>query len=349
MTIAVYGATGYTAKLAVAELARQGIETVLVGRDAERLAVAAREAGAEGAEIRRAGLDDPAVLADAFRGCSVVISCVAPFRRWGEPVLRAALAAGAHYVDVSGEQTYIARLFDAYADEAERAGVAVVPGMNDGGLPGSLIAQLTADRIGPVEEIVVGHRVAEDGGLTRGSARTFLDNRELFQGGGLAYEDGRWLPAGPLPPASMTFPGESEPTEMVRGPLAEVVTVPRHVPLRRLTGLAEAGLMALFNAVTPEILQTIPEAGPTPEERRIGGFTVLAEALGVDGRRARGAVHGPNTYATTALVAAEGARRLAAEGAPAGVLAPAQAFDPAGFLDSLAPHGLRWSVEELAR
>jgi len=40
----------------------------------------------------------------------------------------------------------------------------------------------------------------------------------------------------------------------------------------------------------------------------------------------------------------EAARRLVVDGAPAGVLAPSQAFDPASFLGFLADHGVRWRI-----
>ena len=41
MRIALNGASGYTGRLAAAELARRGIDAVLVGRDPGRLAAAA--------------------------------------------------------------------------------------------------------------------------------------------------------------------------------------------------------------------------------------------------------------------------------------------------------------------
>src|SRR5919202_4561014 len=55
--IAVYGASGFTGGLVVAELGRQGLSPVLVGRSAERLRKAAVDAGVAGAEVRVAGLD----------------------------------------------------------------------------------------------------------------------------------------------------------------------------------------------------------------------------------------------------------------------------------------------------
>ena len=60
-------------------------------------------------------------------------------------------------------------------------------------------------------------------------------------------------------------------------------------------------------------------------------------------------MQGTDTYGTTATIAVEAARRLAADGAEPGVLAPAQAFDPPGFLDFLTSHDLRWSITTLER
>lgn len=46
----------------------------------------------------------------------------------------------------------------------------------------------------------------------------------------------------------------------------------------------------------------------------------------------RGAVEGTDGYGMTAIIAVEAARRLVADGARTGVLAPSQAFDPESFL-----------------
>jgi short subunit dehydrogenase-like uncharacterized protein len=63
-----------------------------------------------------------------------------------------------------------------------------------------------------------------------------------------------------------------------------------------------------------------------------------------DGHHVRGTVQGIDTYGTTAVIAAECALRLTIGPAKPGVLAPAQAFDPASFLDSLAEHGIRYAI-----
>jgi hypothetical protein len=46
------------------------------------------------------------------------------------------------------------------------------------------------------------------------------------------------------------------------------------------------------------------------------------------------------------VIAVEAARRLVADGAKAGVLAPSQAFDPESFLGLLSGRGARWRVTQ---
>jgi short subunit dehydrogenase-like uncharacterized protein len=343
MRIAVYGASGFTGRLVVAELARQGIETVLVGRDIERLREAAKLADATAAETRLADLAEPTALARAFEDCDAVVNCVAPFVEYGEPVVRAAMAAGCHYVDTTGEQLYLARIFDAYAKDAERAGVTLVPAMTDDGLPGDLIAHLTAARIGDVAEITIAD-LRLPGGASRGTARSALANESAFVDGALTYQDGRWRAGVPTRRGSIVPPGHADEVAVTKLALPGVVTVPRHVPARYVEGVIRAEVGAVFTSITAELVDAMPD-GPSENDRRARRWLMMAEAVGHDGRRARGAVWGTDTYGTTAVVAVEGARRLVADGAAPGVLAPAQAFDPADFLDALAPRGVRWTVQ----
>jgi short subunit dehydrogenase-like uncharacterized protein len=347
--IAVYGASGYQGKLVLTELARRGIDPVLAGRDAVRLRAAAATAGVAGAEVRVAATDDHDTVVAAFRDCDVVINCAGPFTVSGHAVIRAAIAAGSHYVDTAGEQHYLKTVFDTFPGEAERAGVTVVPATNDACVPTDLLARLLAERVQPIEEIAVSHFITGGGGPSRGSLRSVVATIEAIRAGGLSYDDGDWHAGTPARHASIILPGASQPTAVAKFPLPEVVTIPRHVPARHVEGLAEAALSArLSTPLTPEIIDTLPE-GPTEDGRRTQRFTYLVDVTGADERRIRGAVQGPDTYGTTAVIAVEAARRLGTDGAAAGVLTPAQAFDPAGFLAFLAPHGISWAITSPGR
>ncbi|GAA4504295.1 saccharopine dehydrogenase NADP-binding domain-containing protein [Actinoallomurus oryzae] len=345
MKIAVYGANGYTGRLVVAELSRRGIGTVLVGRGLARLREAAAEAAAAEAETRVAGVDDTAALAGAFRGCDAVINCAGPFVASGEAVVRAAIRAGCHYVDIAGEQLYLKRIHDTFAAEAANAGVTVVPGVNDDGLPSDLIAHLAARRVAPVTELVIALDLTRGGAApSRGTLRSALANLGTLTGGGLTFRDGDWLPDVPVRRTSVVFPCGPEPVPAARFPLPGVVTVPRHVPARYVEGVVGADLVAAFSAVTPELVDGLPD-GPSEDARLGGRWTVVAEATGRDGRSARGVVSAPDTYGSTAVIAVESARRLVVDGAEPGVPAPAQAYDPTGFLDFLTGHGATWTLE----
>jgi short subunit dehydrogenase-like uncharacterized protein len=341
MRIAVYGASGHTGKLILTDLRRRGVDPVLVGRDADRLRAAAAETGIPEATIRVAGLDD-AALTNALGDVDVVINSVAPFILFGEPVVRAAIAAGTHYVDITGEQAFVKHLFDTFAEPARQAGVTVLPMVNDGGFLGDLISSLAAARVDRPEQVTLAHRLTGGVGFSRGSGRTAIANVDAFVSGGVVYTGGEWRTDTPVRTKEVVFPAESQPSEVVKFALTEVVTVPRHVPADHVEGVADAAVATLFVTITPEFAEALPEF-PQDDPNDPDRFLVLTDVTGPDGG-VRGYAEGTNTYRFTAIAAAEAAVRLATGGVQPGVLAPSQAFDPAGVLDSLAPHGVRWSV-----
>src|SRR5690348_1634802 len=108
--IAVYGATGYTGRLVAHELRRRGLTAILAGRNADKLDALVTEVGADW-PTRVAAVDDPAALRAAFAGADAVINCAGPFTFFGAPVIEAAIDAGAHYCDTTGEQPYMQRVF----------------------------------------------------------------------------------------------------------------------------------------------------------------------------------------------------------------------------------------------
>ncbi|MCI2421858.1 saccharopine dehydrogenase NADP-binding domain-containing protein [Saccharopolyspora sp. K220] len=338
--IAVYGASGFTGRLVVAELARRGIPVVLLGRDIKRLRKAATAAGIPNAELRVAPLDAPDALAEALRGNAAVINAAGPFSLWGEPVIRAAIAAGVHYVDTAGEQGYLKQVFDTFSAAAERGGVTVIPGLADDGGPGDLIAHLTAERVAQVDELTIAD-LRSPSGATRGTARSMLS---VSREDRLSYRDGEWVRTRSASRSSIAVPGLPEAVPTIEFALPGVITIPRHVGVRRATSALRAEVAEAFRSITPELVDAMPE-GPAEDVRRGAQWLMAVEVVSTDGQRTTGMAKGVDGYRTTAVIAVEGARRLVVDGAKPGVLAPAQAFDPADFLDFLAPFGVTWSIE----
>lgn len=343
MRIAVFGASGFTGGLTVAEVVRRGLTPVLVGRNKERL----RTVGGAGAEVRVAGLDDHEGLVAALRDCDAVVNCAGPFTLWGEPVVRAAIAAGTHYVDTAGEQQYIGHVLDTFGGEAERAGIAVVPAMADDGGPGDLIAHLTASRLAgiatdglpAVSEMVIAD-LRKPGAASRGTARSMA---AVFAQRPLDYVDGAWVEAAHEGLGAIAVPGEAGEVAVVSFALPGVVTIPRHVRAGRVRSAIRTEVAAMFSALTDDVVEGVPEI-PDEAVRTGARWLMLAEAGDGEGKVARGWVTGSDGYGMTAVIAVEGARRLVESGSTKGALTPAQAFDPAGFLDHLAAEGVTWQV-----
>src|SRR5919197_2794132 len=184
--IAIYGATGYTGRLVAAELHRRGARAVLAGRNQAKLEIVAEDLGGD-VEVRAAQLDDPTALRDLLESCAAVIACAGPFRLHGEPVLAAAVDARTHYLDTTGEQPFMRLVFEDYGPRAEQAGVALVTAMGFDYAPGDMIAALTAEAMGPLEEIVLAYAVSGFG-PTRGTALSALG---MLAGGDVEWRDGR--------------------------------------------------------------------------------------------------------------------------------------------------------------
>jgi short subunit dehydrogenase-like uncharacterized protein len=104
-----------------------------------------------------------------------------------------------------------------------------------------------------------------------------------------------------------------------------------------------------LRAVIDLVIDRLPE-GPEEEARRASEFLVVADAHGRSGQTARAVVQGNDVYGITAVIAVEFARRMAAPDYDrSGVLAPAQAVDPADFLGFLGEHGVSHHVERPAQ
>src|SRR5215208_1290145 len=114
--IVVFGATGYTGRLTAERLVAQGERPLLAGRSESRLSELAERLG--GQEWRLADVDRPETVAALLAPGDVLLTTVGPFKQWGEPALRAAIAAGGVYIDSTGEPAFIRRVFDEHGPPA---------------------------------------------------------------------------------------------------------------------------------------------------------------------------------------------------------------------------------------
>ncbi|HVM17371.1 MAG TPA: NAD(P)H-binding protein [Gaiellaceae bacterium] len=344
--LAVLGATGYTGRLVCREARSLGLELRLVGRRRGALEGLAQP----GEEVRVADARDPAALRAAFEGAFAVASLAGPFLEVGDAPIEAAIAAGAHYVDVTGEQPFARRVYERFGARAQEAGVVLLTAFGFDYVPGDLAARLAAAPLPRVDEIAVGYSVTA-ASASRGTKRTLA----LLAG----------LPHAALADGHLVESSFGETSRRFRFPFGErhavewggtePLTVPRHTPSVRtvrsyLRAPRVAGAAGRFGRAAAPLLRLaarVGPAGPPEERRRAARFAVVAEARGPDGAR-RATLVGGDVYGFTALAVAQAARALRdGEVRAAGALAPAEAFDAHRLVERLAPLLQLLSIDEL--
>lgn len=120
----IYGATGYTGRMAAEHAKAAGTPLVLAGRNEATLSKLSADLGAE---YRVFGLNGEDAIDGDLAGISVLLSCAGPFMRTADPLMKAAIRNGVHYLDTAAElDSY--RLAETLDEEARTAGVMLMPG-----------------------------------------------------------------------------------------------------------------------------------------------------------------------------------------------------------------------------
>lgn len=148
--VVLYGASGYTGQHVAWKLAERGIAFTAAGRNEQRL----RQRLAAVPELKNARYDVVAVpheeqaLKELFRGRKVVHNLVGPYMQLGEPVVRAALAAGTNYLDATGEQDWMLYSRETYGKAYANRGLVLSPACASMWQSGLLAAEAVLEKQG---------------------------------------------------------------------------------------------------------------------------------------------------------------------------------------------------------
>jgi hypothetical protein len=274
---------------------------------------------------------------DAFlAGAEVLINTVGPFAELGMPVVEAAVRNGVAYVDSTGEPAFMSEVYQRFAS----APVAIVPACGFDYVPGDLAAAIAARDLGGKCERIGVHYETNATLPSRGTVRSAL--------GVLARDDIAQLKA-----RRIELPEGSR--DAIEWPGGERITVPRHVPGAEVSvTMIVSGILlpgwqfgaAVMTSLAPmlrPLANFLPE-GPPAALRAAARYRVFAEASGPSGR-AVVVCEGSDPYGMTARFLVAAAARITGSGA----MAPAQALEPAAFLDAVSGADFRWRRIEPAR
>jgi short subunit dehydrogenase-like uncharacterized protein len=325
--VAVIGANGHTGRFVVAELIRRGLRPVAIGRSAGRLA----DAGfpERGVECREAAVEDDAALDRALAGVAAVINCAGPFMDTADAVVRAALRAGIHYLDVTAEQPSVQATFERHERAARDAGVVVIPAM---GFYGGLADLLVATVMGEWDHAdAIEIHVALDSWLpTKGTRVTGEKNTARR----LAISGGQLTPM-QQPPAEKVsvLPAPFGRQTFVELPFSEVPLIAKHVRTKELHAfLSTTALRDVRDPSTPAP-QAVDETGRSAQRFAVEVIVTLG------GMRRRIIAQGQDIYAVTAPIICEAVQRiLSGDIRDTGAKPPAAIFNAASFLRALDQH-----------
>ncbi|KRE09286.1 hypothetical protein ASE63_21490 [Bosea sp. Root381] len=318
-TVMIYGAAGYTGSMVAEHAKAAGLNIVVAGRSEAPLSELATRLGVSS---RVFPVDDPIAVTAALEGADVLLNCAGPFMRTAEPLMRAAIAAGIHYLDVAAElDSYLlAEKLDA---DASAAGVMLLPGSGGSvAMLGSLASHAVA-RIAQPRTIRIALHIT--GSMSRGSAISATENVMTET---LARRGGRLQSRG----SSETQPFDFGLGEVDCFPL----TLPDLITIGRTTGVpnVETFVHLSGDAFPDGDIKALP-TGPDAEQRNANRYQAAVEVTGADGTVARSILDTVNGYSFTALAAAEAARRVLDGEARSGFQTPAGLFS-AGFAETIA-------------
>ncbi len=161
----IYGANGYTGELTAREAVRRGQRPILAGRNAGAIEPLARELGCE---ARVFDLSAP-----QLDGVNAVLHCAGPFSHTSKPMVNACLAAGAHYLDITGEIAVFESVFRRDA-EARQRGIALLPGVGFDVVPTDCLAAMLHAKLPDANELWLAFAQSR-GGISRGTLKTMIE------------------------------------------------------------------------------------------------------------------------------------------------------------------------------
>ncbi len=148
--VVVYGVSGYTGRLVCEYLREYNIPFIAAGRDGAKVkAVVEKIPGIETADYEIAEVEHRVgALAELFKGASVVSNMVGPFIKYGPEVVEAALQAGCHYTDTTGEQDWVLSAQERWGEKFAQKGLLLSPNLAQMYTTGEIAANICLETPG---------------------------------------------------------------------------------------------------------------------------------------------------------------------------------------------------------
>jgi short subunit dehydrogenase-like uncharacterized protein len=148
--VVVYGVSGYTGRLVCEYLREFNVPFLAAGRDKGRVQdVLSKVPGIDDVEHDVVEVEHTVeALTELFDGAQVVCNTVGPFIKYGPEVAEACLAAGAHYLDTTGEQDWVLHAQQTWGQQFADKGLLLSPSVAQMYTTGEIAAQICLEKPG---------------------------------------------------------------------------------------------------------------------------------------------------------------------------------------------------------
>jgi short subunit dehydrogenase-like uncharacterized protein len=329
--ILIYGATGYTGKLAARVAREQGLKPILAGRNLEKIRAVAEPLGLA---WRGFDLTDTAQLDVAMKDVAVVLCAAGPFSATSRPMADACIRNRVHYLDITGEID----VFEALAArdaEAKEAGVMLLPGVGFDVAPSDCLAAHLKRRLPDAIDLKI--YLEGNANVSRGTMKTVI---EAIAAGTRVRRGGRLVSLDRAGTGSCDFGRGLKPTVQISWgdvstafrstgiPNIEVQfeATPALKALARLPRFVKSFLgLAFMQSFLKARIDSQPE-GPSDEARRSARGLLVGVARNEKGESVRSRLTTPEGYTLTAMIAVDIAKRVASGEFKPGFQTPSLAY-----------------------
>lgn len=327
----LYGAYGYTGRLAAELAAARKLDIVLAGRNKDPLAAMGDRLSLP---TRVVGLNDIAQLSESLKDIACVVHMAGPFAATSAPMLSACLATQTNYIDITGEIEVFEAMWSREA-EIKRAGITAVPGAGFDVVPTDCLAGYVASKVARPAWLVMALRGLQS--ASQGTLRTAI--RQISKPV-LCRRAGAIVALGDRSPRWVDFGSGDEPCVPVSwGDVAtafhstgvgNITVYFRRTKLFRSADMVGKLFGPLLRSRMGQkglaaIVRRFPE-GPNQAERSGHRSMIWAEAIGSAGESFKAILTTPDAYDFAANSALEISSRITSLPAPLGLVTPFQAF-----------------------
>ncbi|UKZ61319.1 uncharacterized protein TrAtP1_002585 [Trichoderma atroviride] len=308
----IYGATGYTGRLASGFAKSYNLQFTVAGRSENKLKALAATLDVE---YRVFAVDDPLAVDAGLHGARVLLNCSGPFLHTAEPLIEACIRNGIHYLDIAAElDSY--QLSEKKHEEARQANVMLLPGCGGSVAMLGCLTQYIIENVANPVSIDIALHIA--GPMSRGSAISAAEN---LTSKCLRRLDGKLVDQDRGHHMDFDFDDGRGAVSCFPATLPDVIAIWRSTNIPNIRTFVHAA----GNALPTGNLDSMAE-GPTAKQRETNPYHVAATVTASDGSITRAVLHTVNGYTFTPLASVEAARRVLMGEMQAGFQTPSNLF-----------------------